>query len=186
LSWGLANYVNLPELVGQFDFRGTVLDGMLALLLFARALHVDVGRPRRPPVTIGAMATLRVVVSTAIIGGVVWVAGDLTGVPISFPWALIFGAPKNTLISPTDPVMVILWSFVVAVVLKASGTGNNVCNAAITILDEDNSALTRALTDAHGPPWFQTPVMFAPDQVKSEMGAAEIMFVLSFAVRIRD
>jgi len=43
------------------------------------------------------------VVSTAIIGGGMWVAADLLGVPISLPWALVFGA----LISPTDPVAVL-------------------------------------------------------------------------------
>jgi ABC-2 type transport system permease protein len=84
-----------------------------------------------------------------------------------------------------DPVMVILilWSFVVAVMLEASGAGDTVRNAAIAILDEDNSTLTRALTDALGPPWFQPPVMIAPDRVRPEMDAGSIMFVLSFPPR---
>ncbi|MCI2395704.1 ABC transporter permease [Aliiroseovarius sediminis] len=81
-----------------------------------------------------------------------------------------------------DPVMVILilWSFVVAVLLEASGAGDTVYNAAIAILDEDSSALTRQLSDALGPPWFQPPVMITPDQVTPEMDAGQIMFVLSF------
>lgn len=82
----------------------------------------------------------------------------------------------------SDPVMVILilWSFVVAVMLEAGGAGDTVRNAAIAILDEDNSTLTHALTDALGPPWFQTPVMITPDQVRAQMDAGHIMFVLSF------
>ena len=99
----LVNYENLAGLVGQFDFQGTVLEGMLAFLLFAGALHVNVLGLRSRAVTIGTMATLGVVVSTAIIGGGMWVAADLLGVPISLPWALVFGA----LISPTDPVAVL-------------------------------------------------------------------------------
>ncbi|MCF3595449.1 ABC transporter permease [Rhodobacteraceae bacterium LMO-12] len=81
-----------------------------------------------------------------------------------------------------DPVMVILilWSFVIAVILEASGAGDTVRNAAIAILDEDNSGLTRQLADALGPPWFQPPVMITPDQVAPEMDAGRIMFVLSF------
>ena len=81
-----------------------------------------------------------------------------------------------------DPVMVILilWSFVVAVMLEASGAGDTVRNAAIAILDEDNSALTRALTDALGPPWFQPPIAITPDRVQPAMDAGQIMFVLSF------
>jgi len=100
---GLVNYENLPGLVGQFNFQGTVLEGMLAFLLFAGALQVDVVGLRSRAVTIGAMATIGVVVSTAAIGCVVWATGDLIGVPISLPWALVFGA----LISPTDPVAVL-------------------------------------------------------------------------------
>ena len=81
-----------------------------------------------------------------------------------------------------DPVMVILimWSFVVAVLLEASGAGDTVYNAAIAILDEDNSTLTRHLAGALGPPWFQLPVMITPDQVMPEMDAGRIMFVLNF------
>ncbi len=81
-----------------------------------------------------------------------------------------------------DPVMVILilWSFVVAVLLEASGAGDTVYNAAIAILDEDGTTLTRHLTSALGPPWFQPPVTITPDQVSTEMDAGRIMFVLSF------
>jgi monovalent cation:H+ antiporter, CPA1 family len=100
---GLFNYENLAALLRQVDFQRTVLDGMLAFLLFAGALHVDVGKLRSRATTIGLMATLGVVVSTAIIGGGVWAAAGLLGLSISLPWALVFGA----LISPTDPVAVL-------------------------------------------------------------------------------
>lgn len=81
-----------------------------------------------------------------------------------------------------DPVMVILilWSFVFAVLLEASGAGDTVYNAAIAILDEDNSTLTRHLAGALGPPWFQFPVLITPDQVAGEMDSGRIMFVLAF------
>ncbi len=81
-----------------------------------------------------------------------------------------------------DPVMVILilWSFIVAVILEASGAGDTVYNAAIAILDEDGSMLSRQIADALGPPWFQPPVMVTPDQVGPEMDAGRIMFVLAF------
>lgn len=81
-----------------------------------------------------------------------------------------------------DPVMVILilWSFVVAVMLEASGAGDTVYNAAIAIVDEDRSSLTRQLIDALTEPWFQPPVMIAADEVTREMEAGRIMFVLSF------
>lgn len=81
-----------------------------------------------------------------------------------------------------DPVMVVLimWSFIVAVILEASGAGDTVYNAAIAILDEDNSTLTRQIADALDPPWFQPPVMIGPDEVALEMDEGRIMFVLAF------
>jgi ABC-2 type transport system permease protein len=81
-----------------------------------------------------------------------------------------------------DPVMVILilWSFIIAVILEASGAGDTVYNAAIAILDEDRSMLTRQIADALGPPWFQPPVMIGADRVAPEMDAGRIMFVLAF------
>ncbi len=81
-----------------------------------------------------------------------------------------------------DPVMVILilWSFIIAVILEASGAGDTVYNAAIAILDEDRSMLSRQITDALGAPWFQPPMMISPDQVAPEMDAGRIMFVLAF------
>lgn len=81
-----------------------------------------------------------------------------------------------------DPVMVILilWSFVFAVILEASGAGDTVYNAAIAILDEDKSTLTRQVAAALDPPWFQPPVLISSDQVAPEMDIGRFMFVLSF------
>ena len=84
-----------------------------------------------------------------------------------------------------DPVMVILiaWSFVVAVMLEAQGAGDTVRNASIAIVDEDRSPLSRRIPDALMPPWFQTPVAMTADQAAAAMDRGEIMFVLSFPPR---
>lgn len=49
------------------------------------------------------MATVGVLISTAIIGAGFWLAAMWLGIPLPFVWALVFGA----LISPTDPVAVL-------------------------------------------------------------------------------
>src|SRR3989338_1945023 len=81
-----------------------------------------------------------------------------------------------------DPVMVILilWSFVVAVMLEASGAADTVQNTAIAIVDEDRSALTRQIAVALMPPWFQEPVYLNADQAAAAMDRGEIMFALAF------
>lgn len=100
---GLIHYDDLVGLVRQVDFQETVLDGMLAFLLFAGALHVDVTSLRSRAWTIGTMATLGVILSTAIIGTGLWVVAGVLGIAMPLTWALVFGA----LISPTDPVAVL-------------------------------------------------------------------------------
>lgn len=129
---GLFNYEGLSVLLRQVDFQQTVLEGMLAFLLFAGALHVDVVNLRSRALTIGTMASLGVVASTAIIGSVVWAASDLLGVTISLPWALVFGA----LISPTDPVAVLATLKAVKVPkgLKIVMTGETLFNDGVGVV----------------------------------------------------
>jgi CPA1 family monovalent cation:H+ antiporter len=96
-------YESLVGLIGQVDFRATVLDGMLAFLLFAGALHVDLTVLRRRAAVVGAMATVGVVISTLVVGVGLWLIAGLIGVELPLAWAMVFGA----LISPTDPVAVL-------------------------------------------------------------------------------
>ncbi|MCH4540569.1 ABC transporter permease [Ochrobactrum sp. A-1] len=81
-----------------------------------------------------------------------------------------------------DPVMVvlILWSFVVAVMLEASGAGDTVRNASLAIVDEDLSPLTRQISSALIPPWFQEPIFLSANQASAAMDRGEIMFILTF------
>lgn len=79
-------------------FSKALLEGMLGLLLFAGALHVNLSALRREWMPVMLMATLGVGLSTAIVGvGFSWI----TGMPILV--SLVFGS----LISPTDPVAVL-------------------------------------------------------------------------------
>lgn len=89
--------------INEIDFYDTVMNGMLAFLLFAGALQVDLGRLRSVALPVGLMATVGVVISTAIVGTGFYLIAQLIGIELPFVWALVFGA----LISPTDPVAVL-------------------------------------------------------------------------------
>lgn len=85
-------------IIRRIDFHDTLMEGMLGFLLFAGALHVDVGRLRAQGLVIALMATLGLALSVAIVGlGMAWVAG----IPLLV--ALVFGA----VVSPTDPIAVL-------------------------------------------------------------------------------
>jgi len=129
---GLLQLEDVAGLVRQVDFQETVLDGMLAFLLFAGALHVDAPSLRSRAWTIGMMATVGVVVSTAIIGFGLWAAAGMLGIAMSLPWALAFGA----LISPTDPVAVLatLKEVKVASDLQVVMTGETLFNDGVGVV----------------------------------------------------
>jgi len=103
LAPGLGVGGAIRRLLAQIDFSAAVLRFMLAYLLFAGAVHVDLAELLRRGWTAGVLATVGVVISAGVIGGGFWLAARLLGVPLSFPWALVFGV----LISPTDPVAVL-------------------------------------------------------------------------------
>jgi CPA1 family monovalent cation:H+ antiporter len=54
--------------LGAVDFPKAVLDDMLAFLLFAGAMQVDLGELRRQQVQVLTLATVGVLASTAIVG----------------------------------------------------------------------------------------------------------------------
>lgn len=91
------------KLVAQIDFADVVFHGLLSLLLFASALHVDLSRMQRQRAAVVLLATVGVVISTAAVGGGFYYVAQWLGHPISFLWCLVFGA----LISPTDPIAVL-------------------------------------------------------------------------------
>jgi monovalent cation:H+ antiporter, CPA1 family len=93
----------IKAMVLEVDFADAVLSGMLSLLLFAGALHTDITRLRQWLTPILTLATVGVLISTAVAGTLAYLVFSLLGVDISFAWCLVFGA----LISPTDPIAVL-------------------------------------------------------------------------------
>jgi len=119
-------------IVGQVDFFETLMHGMLAFLLFAGALHVDFGLLRNEKWVVGLMASLGVLISTAIVGfGFFFIARAL-GIDMPLAWALVFGA----LISPTDPVAVLslLKSVRVPETLEVKIAGESLFNDGVGIV----------------------------------------------------
>ena len=85
------------------DFNRLVLEGMLSFLLFAGSLTVNLDDLAKQKWPVLILATLGVLVSTFIVGGLAYGLTRLLGLELPFIYALLFGA----LISPTDPVAVL-------------------------------------------------------------------------------
>ncbi len=87
----------------RIDFNQTLMHGMLSYLLFAGALHINLDDLLKQKWLIGTLATLGVIISTFIIGSLLWLLLGWFGIKLAYIYCLVFGA----LISPTDPIAVL-------------------------------------------------------------------------------
>lgn len=91
------------EILLKLDFSDVLLDFMLSFLLFAGALHTDWDKLKSARWPIISFATVGVVISTFIIGSMLYLALSFVSFELPFIYCLLFGA----LISPTDPIAVL-------------------------------------------------------------------------------
>jgi CPA1 family monovalent cation:H+ antiporter len=87
----------------DIDFGQTLLHGMLAFLLFAGALHVNLNDLAKQKWAIGILATASVAGATLLIGGGAYLLFAALGIQMPLIYCLLFGA----LVSPTDPIAVL-------------------------------------------------------------------------------
>jgi monovalent cation:H+ antiporter, CPA1 family len=87
------------DLVVSTDLPHVFLDGVLAFMLFAGSLHVDMDTLRTQKWTVLSLATLGVLMATALYGAGIWLVFAGT---IPLPWCVALGA----LLAPTDPIAV--------------------------------------------------------------------------------
>ncbi len=123
---------NVLILLKSIDFRKVLLEGFLAALLFAGAVHVDLSDIAENKWAIALMATIGVMISTFVVGGLMWLVAGWLDFNLPFIWALVFGA----LISPTDPVAVlsILKHVKVPRLLQAKIAGESLLNDGVGVV----------------------------------------------------
>lgn len=98
-----ALYTFMCDTIIDANFKTLLLDVMLSLLLFAGAIHVDIADLKKEKWSVLLFATIGVVISTAIVGGLLYFIAPIFGIGIPLGYCMLFGA----LISPTDPIAVL-------------------------------------------------------------------------------
>ncbi len=136
------------DIVINSDFKTLLLDGILSFLLFAGALHVDIGELSKEKWPIALFATLGVLISTVLVAGMVYGAALGIGIPLRFVDALLFGA----LISPTDPiaVMAILKKANISKTLGIKIEGESLFNDGIGVVVFSGVLILAGLGAHHG------------------------------------
>ena len=102
-SFGLALEEPFDAMLNSIDFNAAVMNGMLAFLLFAGALHVDLGNLAEQRLPVAVLATFGVLLSTLVVGVLTGLSFTALGFGVPWIYCFVFGA----LISPTDPIAVL-------------------------------------------------------------------------------
>ena len=125
-------YTAITESLESLDFSAFVLEFMLSFLLFAGSLHTDFDKLAKAKWAIMSFASLGVIVSTFLVGTLLYYGLQLFGNPIEYIYCLLFGA----LISPTDPIAVlgILKKAGVPDQVKAKITGESLFNDGVGVV----------------------------------------------------
>lgn len=90
------------NIISQIEFDNTLLNGMLGFLLFAGAMHINLGALLERKWTIGLLASVGVISSMFLVAGGAYYIFRWFGFDVPFNFCLLFGS----LISPTDPIAV--------------------------------------------------------------------------------
>src|SRR5947209_17348338 len=79
-----------------------------------------------------------------------------------------------------DPVLIglIVWAFGFAIYSMAQGQSEELHNAAVAIVDEDQSALSRQIAQALLPPYFKPPQAIAAAEIDRAMDVGRYTFVI--------
>ncbi len=91
------------HIIASVDFSEVLMGAMLNFLLFAGAIHISLHDLRKQRIPIMIFSTVGVILSTIVVGALMYWTFTLLGMQIPFIQSLVFGA----LISPTDPIAVI-------------------------------------------------------------------------------
>lgn len=96
-------HTRAEAVIGHIDFSAVVLHGMLAFLLFAGAMQLNLSDLRRQKSSVASLSIFGTVLSTILIAVLIRLILSATGLALGWLPCLLFGA----LISPTDPIAVL-------------------------------------------------------------------------------
>ena len=101
------------KMVGTINFHSLLMNIMLSFLLFAGSIHVKAHSLKRQMLPVAILSTVGTLISTVLVGIMVYFVFGLFNMHIPIIYCLLFGV----LISPTDPIAVLA-------ILKQAGIPN--------------------------------------------------------------
>ncbi len=120
------------KMIDQVDFYTILMKIMLSFLLFAGSIEVKLDELRKERTTVFTFSTLGVLISTIVVGVLLFFTCKLFHLQIDFIYCLLFGA----LISPTDPIAVmgILKKANIPATLETKISGESLFNDGVAVV----------------------------------------------------
>ncbi len=94
--------LHLAEAVKEYEFEEVLYQVVLSFMLFSGALNIDFRKLSSQRSSVLVLAIIGVLISTMVIGSLVYFMLDFLNLHLDYLYCLVFGA----LISPTDPIAV--------------------------------------------------------------------------------
>jgi len=127
-----STFGQITTVIRRLDFSSLLMNFMLSFLLFAGAIHIDAKNLRKYRLAIFTFSTIGVLISTLIIGGLLFACCLVLGIKISFIYCLLFGS----IVSPTDPIAIlsILKKAGIPASLEIKITGESLFNDGVAVV----------------------------------------------------
>lgn len=122
----------LRSLVENLDFTQILMGAMLNFLLFAGGIHINISDLREQKAPIAIFSTVSVIISSLLVGCLIFYILPLINIQMPFIYCLLFG----TLIAPTDPIAVlgVLKEAKVSKELETKVAGESLFNDGIAVV----------------------------------------------------
>jgi len=130
--WKPTVFETTVDFIQTVDFNTVLMKIMLSFLLFAGAIHINVGELKKESKPVLTFSTVGVLISTFVIGSLLYLACKLFSLQVDFIYCLLFGS----LISPTDPiaVMAILKEAKIPGSLETKISGESLFNDGVAVV----------------------------------------------------
>lgn len=129
-AYDLGDYAR--EVLGSADLPRLLMDTVLAFLLFAGALHVDISVLQAQKWPVLGLATIGTLTAILLFAMGMWAVFGFVGEPVPFIWCLVLGS----ILAPTDPVAVsaLLKNVGLPLPLQIVITGESLFNDGIAVV----------------------------------------------------
>ena len=174
--------VALEAMVKSIDLHNVVMEGMLSLLLFAGALHVDFRLLKSYRRQILLLAVVGTLVSTVIVAYASSFLLNALGLELPLVYCLAFGA----LISPTDPIAVlgVLKAAKVPKAVETAIAGESLFNDGVAVVLM--TLLLGVISEGNSPSLHEALSLFAREALGGVAYGAVLGFVCYRMLRSVD